>query len=180
VPFLAEILTVSNHHPFIDLDTKFKQDDLHPDLPRNFEDTYNRYQHLIYYTDKALGQFWDRFRQSRFYNNTVVVISGDHGIWLFPDEYMKAANDKSTFQYEAYLRLPLTIYFPGKTFSGETNTVMSQVDIAELLMHYLGINAPRAFQTKLDKLRVENLLQQDNTEDEFDQLVITFTTETGP
>lgn len=164
-PFLAEILTVSNHHPFIDLDTKFKQDDLHPDLSLNFNDTYNRYQHLVHYTDKALGRFWDRFSQSRFYDNTVVVISGDHGIWLFPDENINAARDKSTFQYEAYLRLPLTIYFPGKTFTGETNTVISQVDVPELLTNYLGINAPRAFQSKLDNLRAENLLRQTNTVD---------------
>ena len=165
-PFLAEILTVSNHHPFIDLDKNFKQEDLHPRLPTNFDDTYNRYQHLTYYTDKALGQFWDRFEKSKFYKNTVVVISGDHGIWLFPDEHMKTTDDKSTFQYEAYLRLPLTIYFPDKEFSQEINTVMSQVDVAELLMNYMGVNEGTAFQSKLDQ-RLSEKLVEDKTAGEI-------------
>ena len=166
-PFLAEILTVSNHHPFIDLDKGFDENDLHPDLPRNFDDIYNRYQHLIYYTDKALGQFWKKFEQSKLYENTIVVISGDHGIWLFPDESVHQTQDKSTFQYEAYLRLPLTIYFPDKVFSGPVNMTMSQVDVPELLMNYLDLNPVRAFQSNLDQQKTQQLLNNVNLDKEF-------------
>ena len=159
-PFLAEILTVSNHHPFIDLDKGFKEEDLHPDLPRNFDDIYNRYQHLIYYTDKALGRFWRKFEKSKLYKNTVVIISGDHGIWVFPDEQTKDADDKATFQYEAYLRLPLTIYFPDKEYSGQVNATLSQTDVPELIMRYLGLDTARAFQSRLDTQLVEELLSE--------------------
>ena len=170
-PFLAEILTVSNHHPFVDLDNGFRPENLHPELPRNFDDIYNRYQHLTYYTDKALGQFWQKFEQSKFYKNTVVVISGDHGIWLFPDQALDVADDKSTFQYETYLRLPLTIYFPDKKFSKQVDVTMSQVDVAELLLGYLGYDDIRAFQSNLTKQLTQQLLDENNTATNVDNPV---------
>ena len=162
-PFLAEILTVSNHHPFVDIDTQFKDEDFHPEVPRNLDDTYNRYQHLVYYTDKALGKFWRAFEKSDLYKNTVVVISGDHGIWLFSDEF-ESQTDNATLQYESYLRLPLTIYFPDIEFSSEVDMTMSQVDVPELIINYLGLDDARAFQSNLNEKNISQLLDQNGTE----------------
>jgi len=170
-PFLAEILTVSNHHPFVDLDTVMNEEDLHPDLPRNFDNIYNRYQHLVYYTDKALGRFWRKFEQSKFYKNTIVVISGDHGIWVFPDSGDEFSKDKATFQYEAYLRLPLTIYFPDKEFSKKVNATLSQADVPEMIINYLGLNAARAFQSRLDKKLAEQWLEEGTASEDIDNPV---------
>ncbi len=170
-PFLAEILTVSNHHPFIDLEKAFNDEDLHPDLPRNFDDIYIRYQHLVHYTDKALGQFWRKFEQSKLYDNTVVVITGDHGIWVFPDSLAEISQDKATFKYEAYLRLPLTVYFPDKEFSGQIDATLSQVDVPGLLLHYLGLNENTAFQSRLDPELVEALLDEKLTDNNFNNPV---------
>lgn len=166
-PFIAEILTVSNHHPFIDLETSWDESDFHPGLPRNLDDVYNRYQHLIHYTDTALGEFWQAFKQSPLYENTVVVISGDHGIWVFPEQIEQFAGDRAALEYEAYLRLPLTIYFPGKTFKKPVDVTISQVDVPVLLLDYLGIDYPRAFQSKLGAKEVKQLLNGQPPEPEF-------------
>lgn len=167
-PFLAEILTVSNHHPFVDLDKSFQEDDLHPELPSKLDDLYNRYQHLTYYTDKALGRFWHKFEQSKLYENTVVVITGDHGIWVFPDDLPESSHHKSTFQYEAYLRLPLTIYFPDREFNEPVDVTLSQVDVPALLMNYLGLNSARAFQSRLDRELSLQLLEGNSIHNNVD------------
>ena len=148
-PFFAEILTLSNHHPFVDLENSFREQDFHPGLERRLDDTYNRYQHVIHYTDRALGRFWRAFKRSRLYGNTVVVISGDHGIWLFPEKMTPGRVDEATYLYEVYLRLPLVIHFPDRRFAQPVDMVMSQVDVPEIIAGYLGLPDARTFQSGL-------------------------------
>ena len=146
-PFFAEIMSLSSHHPFFDIENRW---DLHG-YPRQIEgdmkNMYRKYQYVTYYTDKALGQFWDAFAKSPLYNNTIVVIVGDHGIWLFPDGMEEQASEAQL--YETYTRLPLTIYFPGKHFTKEISAPLSQVDVPALISAYMGLDDGTAFQSGL-------------------------------
>ncbi len=166
-PFFAEILSVSNHHPFADTELNPKEDYFHPDLPLKTEEIYNRYQHMVNYTDKALGKFWRKFQSSKLYNNTVVVISGDHGIWLFPGDKDYKDSSEALFKYEAYLRMPLTIYFPDKQFTNEIDIKLSQVDVPVIISNYLGLKEATAFQSKLDREIVDQILNDRTTVHNF-------------
>ena len=166
-PFLAEILSVSNHHPFVDMELNPDEDYFHPKLPFNAEDVYSRYQHMTHYTDKALGKFWQEFEKSSLYDNTIVVISGDHGIWVFPDDVNYKPSSEAAFKYETYLRLPLTIYFPGQSFSQEADIELSQIDVPEIITNYMGLKQPRAFQSKLDSSITNQVLSNGSIPNDF-------------
>jgi len=146
-PFFAEIMSLSSHHPFFDIENRWNMDDFPKEIKGDMTNMYRKYQHVTYYTDKALGQFWDKFSKSPLYDNTIVMIVGDHGIWLFPDGMEDHASEAQL--YEAYTRLPLTIYFPGKHYSKEITTPLSQVDVPELIMAYMGLDKGTAFQSGL-------------------------------
>ncbi len=166
-PFLAEILTVSNHHPFVDLQFNPGEDYFHPDLIKKEDDIYNRYLHMTSYTDKALGRFWQRFESSPLYDNTIVVVSGDHGIWLFDTDTNHDPIIEEAVKYETYLRLPLTIYFPGKSYSEVVDIELSQVDVPNIIATYMGLQLPTAFQSKLTKKDIDIVINGGNVAEEF-------------
>lgn len=155
-PFFAEIMSLSSHHPFFDIQNRWDLTGYPKQIQGDMNNMYRKYQHVTYYTDKALGQFWDAFSNSQLYNNTIVVIVGDHGIWLFPDGMEEHASPPQL--YEAYTRLPLTIYFPGKHFSARPALPLSQVDIPMLISSYLGMDHGAAFQSGLTRAQALALL----------------------
>ena len=160
-PFFAEIMSLSSHHPFFDIQKRWDLSGYPQQIQGDMNNMYRKYQHVTYYTDKALGQFWDAFSKSHLYNNTIVVIIGDHGIWLFPDGMEESASAAQL--YEAYTRLPLTIYFPGKRFSKQATTPLSQVDIPALITTYLGMDNETAFQSGLTRQGAQALLDTGQT-----------------
>ncbi|MEQ8425230.1 MAG: LTA synthase family protein, partial [Cyclobacteriaceae bacterium] len=68
-PFFKVIMTQSSHEPF--------------DVPMETvipgEDANSRFLNSAYYTDKSLGEFIDRAKQTDWWKNTLVVITADHG-----------------------------------------------------------------------------------------------------
>ena len=157
-PFFAEIMSLSSHHPFFDIQNRWDLGGYPKQIQGDMNNMYRKYQHVTYYTDKALGQFWDAFTKSHLYKNTIVVIVGDHGIWLFPDGMEARASDAKL--YEAYTRLPLTIYFPGKQFSKEVDAPLSQVDVPALITAYMGMDNETAFQSGLTREEALALLDE--------------------
>ena len=136
-PFFAEIMTLSNHHPFTwDWGIPIPER-LDPDA----EDVNTLFNHGIYYTDYAVGEFWNRFSSSPLAQNTLVVFVGDHGLWLYDQ-----AKDQleEIQQWEAYFRLPLIVAGPGIS-PKQVQEPASQIDVPATIMDWLGHRAPRAF-----------------------------------
>jgi len=69
------------------------------------------------------------------------VITGDHGIWKFPENEEMIPIRKQ----EHYFRVPLLIYAPGIVKPGLFEDVGSQVDIAPTILDILGIRSENAF-----------------------------------
>ncbi len=135
-PFFAEIMTLSNHHPF---DWDYPSNAFVPD--GGYGEEYENYMRGIFYTDYAIGKFIESARGSQWFDNTIFVICGDHGIWLFDKNSEKGPVEKQ----EAYFRVPLVIYAPGLIEPRIVGDVASQVDIAPTLMDILGAKAPNTF-----------------------------------
>lgn len=96
------------------------------------------------YTDRAIRRFFDLARRQSWYENTIFVISSDHG----QREY-SSFHTKNIF---AYSHLPFIIYTPdGSIEPGVVkNTPMSQIDIAPTLLDLAGYSKPYiAFGTSL-------------------------------
>ncbi len=69
-PFFTSLFTLSNHEPF--------------DIPEEYvfgkSNGDEEYMSAAHYTDKYLGKFIDRLKQSEVWENTLVVLLADHGV----------------------------------------------------------------------------------------------------
>lgn len=67
-PFFNAFFTLSSHEPF----------DV-PDKIIKGESTKNKFLNTALYTDKQLGLFMDKLKQSEWWDSTLVIITADHG-----------------------------------------------------------------------------------------------------
>jgi phosphoglycerol transferase MdoB-like AlkP superfamily enzyme len=134
-PFFAEIMTLSNHYPF---NFNYTSNDT---APAAGTEEYDNYMRGIYYTDYSIGKFMERVRDSEWFGRTIFIITGDHGIWMFPDKTTKGPIEKQ----EAYFRVPFLIYAPGIVEPGRFTDVASQVDVAPTILDILGMRARNSF-----------------------------------
>jgi phosphoglycerol transferase MdoB-like AlkP superfamily enzyme len=135
-PFYAEILTLSNHFEF---DWDYPTRDETP--PAIGGKLYRDYTGGVYYTDYALGRFIAAARERDFFDNSIFVITGDHGVALFPDS---DAIDRIRVR-EIASRVPFILYAPGIIKPSVNSRPASQVDIAPTVLDLLGIREANSF-----------------------------------
>ena len=146
-PFFAEILTLSNHYPYLwDWQVEFPPElALPPDFDKESKFVYPGYLQGMYYTDMALGRFWRKFKASELYDQTLVVIVADHGIWTFDRKLQKAKGLEAEFRRnETYFRVPL-LFHAADLKPGAIETPVSQVDVAPTVLDYLQLERANAF-----------------------------------
>jgi len=133
-PFFLQITTLSNHYGSDDFPVQM-------DTPKTPDARYQRYLEGTAYTDAAIGQFLDKFFASELSRKTIVVVTGDHGLWLFPHEV------KDYFQrIIMYFQSPLCIWGPDDVVTpGQYDTIGSHVDIAPTLLNMLNIRSCNTF-----------------------------------
>lgn len=111
-PFMLSMLTVTAHHDY----------NLQGYTPTDFVDDplLNRYLNGLHYQDRFVGKVIDMFKQMGLYEDTVFVITGDHGEGF--GEHRLYQHDNTI--YEEGVRIPLLIHDPrkeGKTIDGPAN-----------------------------------------------------------
>jgi phosphoglycerol transferase MdoB-like AlkP superfamily enzyme len=136
-PFFAEIMTLSNHWKF---DSDYPTIPKTPKVRGNAD--YVNYSRGIYYADYALGKFFDAVRKSKLYDNTVFILTGDHGIWYFPDQI---TTTNEVWKKELYFRNPCIIWSPKLLKPQVIETLASQLDIAPTLLDLLNIQVTNSF-----------------------------------
>jgi len=82
-PVFINHYTISSHTPFTDRPQWYDEMDK-PDFSALYEgeeyaDDIKNYLEMRYFTDMAIGEFLDRMQQEGVLNDTIVVITGDHG-----------------------------------------------------------------------------------------------------
>ncbi|SFK54572.1 uncharacterized sulfatase [Halobacillus dabanensis] len=135
-PFYSKMITLTNHYPFT-----LPEDKKYIEEGETGSGTLNRYFQTIRYQDEALKQFVEEFKNSDLYEDTILVIYGDHfGISENHQKAMGEYLDKEINDYEQFQlqRVPLLIY--GKGIDAEKNhTVGGQIDLRPTLTNLLGI-----------------------------------------
>jgi lipoteichoic acid synthase len=137
-PFYTKFLTLSNHFPF-------EMDPEDTDFPAG--ETGNKvvdhYFQAAHYMDEAIEQFFNDLKASGLYDNTVVVMYGDHyGISENHNEAMAQVLgvEEITPAISAGLqRVPLLIHVPGVD-GGVQSQFGGQVDVRSTILHLLGID----------------------------------------
>ncbi|MEE2672807.1 MAG: LTA synthase family protein [Myxococcota bacterium] len=140
-PFFAEIMTLSNHHPF--------DHDYGVEAPAGIADVdstqhYRDYLRGVHFTDHAIGKFFEIVRSAPWFDNTLFVILGDHSIRSYP-----SAPDGSPYgpvlQTEIYFRGGLILHGPGWLPAERRDVLGSQIDLAPTILDLLDIRGDNSF-----------------------------------
>jgi phosphoglycerol transferase MdoB-like AlkP superfamily enzyme len=91
----------------------------------------------IHNYDNAFGKFWEYFRRSDLYANTIVVFTADHAHFQGRD-FVKLVGNQSDYQYYFVDKIPLLIYHPGLKLPPSFDAdFASSIDLAPTIAHLL-------------------------------------------
>jgi len=88
----------------------------------------------ITYCDKAIGMLMDKLKELGLYDNTVVVFTVDHG--NFGGNFGLIGKTKAF--YDALVRIPLIIHFPGMDGGNIYKAQLENIDVMPTVMEYMG------------------------------------------
>jgi len=140
-PFFAEIMTLSNHHPFShDYDLAF------PEAMDEVRGNQHYRDHLkgMYYTDHAVGRFLEDARTRPWFGRTLFVILGDHAVRAYPPP-KRGVTLGPVLESEIYFRGHLILYAPGHLAPGTRDVLGSQIDVAPTILDILGVRTDNSF-----------------------------------
>ncbi|WLC58523.1 LTA synthase family protein [Leuconostoc carnosum] len=154
-PFYAKYLTVTNHTPFTldraDLDPEFVTSDTGSALVDNYFVTNH-------YLDEAVKEFFTYLKKSGLYDNTMVVMYGDHyGIPNTDAKYLASVLGKDSDKWgdldNANLqRVPFIVHIPGMKKGYIDHQFGGEIDVAPTIEHLLGISTKSYIQLGQDLL----------------------------
>ncbi|HHT65984.1 MAG TPA: LTA synthase family protein [Clostridiales bacterium] len=140
-PFYAKLITLSNHFPF-------PYDESSQPFPQadTADESVNGYFAASNYADQALQEFFSYLKESGIYENSMIVLYGDHyGIsdsrnkdlapllGRDPDSWSELDNIQMR-------RVPFIIHIPGCSIGFESSVYAGQIDILPTVLHLLGID----------------------------------------
>lgn len=137
-PFYAKLITLTNHFPF-DLDDEDRTLEQYDSSSR----TLNQYFPTVRYMDEAIEQFFMQLKLSGLYEDSIIVIMGDHdGISANHNKAMAQYLNKeeiTAYDYMQLQRVPFFIHIPGYEEGERMDKIAGQVDIKPTLLRLLGI-----------------------------------------
>ncbi len=121
------------------------------ELASNITLIKNRYLNAVHHLDSQFARVFEHLRQNKLLENTIVIVTGDHG-----EEFMEHGfwGHNSTFS-EQQVRPPLVLWIPGAQ-PAVHDKLTSHMDIAATLMPRLGvINPPHDYTVGIDLLSAQ-------------------------
>ncbi|GIO33035.1 hypothetical protein J2TS6_41760 [Paenibacillus albilobatus] len=140
-PFYAQIISMSAHHPFTIPANKYKME-----LPERYQGTFvGDYIRAQNYADYALGLFIDDLKQKGLWDDSLIVIYGDHmGLPIYSLDHDDKALMKEIYgheySYTDMLNIPLIIAGSGVSHEQIREEVGGQTDIMPTVANLLGIS----------------------------------------
>ena len=157
-PFYANLITLTNHTPFSDvdlldeLDTTLKVNIDGQIVERDYIDgtVLGNYFRSVHYEDAAIGEFILELDEAGLLENTVIVIYGDHDARIGEEYYnyfynydpytdtVLNSNDEgyilyNEYTYELNRKVPLIIWTKDKEYNMEIDTPMGMIDVMPTL-----------------------------------------------
>ncbi|MDO4902780.1 MAG: LTA synthase family protein [Limosilactobacillus sp.] len=153
-PFYAKFITVTNHFPYTlddeDKDSNFQTTD-------TGDDNVDNYFVTAHYLDQSLQEFFNYLKKSGLYENSLIMIYGDHyGISNSENTSLasvlgKNSDDWTDFDNAQLQRVPLMFVIPNSGGQGKIyHTYGGEVDVLPTLLHLLGISTHRYIQFGTD------------------------------
>ncbi|TFB19280.1 LTA synthase family protein [Filobacillus milosensis] len=137
-PFYSFVVALTSHHPYYNIPSKYYDLDTKP-----FDGTiFAHYLHSAHYVDYAVGQLVDKMKKEGLWENTVLVVYGDHDSGIeFTEKHAKALGmDTDPVSLKNVQdKVPFIIRIPGMEDQGRTfDQSVGMIDVAPTLLHVLG------------------------------------------
>lgn len=137
-PFYAKFITLTNHTPF-----ELDEEDRSIDPYNSGSSIVNNYFPTVRYLDESIEAFFDHLKESDLYDDSIIVIMGDHdGISAHHNRAMAQYLDEDEITpYDNALlqQVPFIVHIPGHDEGEVISKVTGQVDIKPTLLHLVGI-----------------------------------------
>lgn len=131
-PFFANLFTISSHSPY----------DFPGDRPfKNFE-LEKDFVNSVYYTDKCLGEFFEKAKQSDYWDSTLFIVLADHS------HNSPLNHPIQSFNYHKIPLLFLGGALKEEFKNNKSNKLCSNVDIASTMLKQLKMPANKFFWSK--------------------------------
>ncbi|HIA06819.1 MAG TPA: LTA synthase family protein, partial [Flavobacteriales bacterium] len=118
-PFASCFVSISSHNPYV--------------VPNRYDQVFEGgplpIHQSIQYADYALGKFFQTAAQSKWFENTLFVITADHSAQAEDAYYMNRVGMYS---------VPLLFYHPSSKLKGVSMRVTQHTDILPSVLDYLG------------------------------------------
>jgi len=129
-PFLAQLITLSSHDPYVLLNNR-----IYLKAPKDCPPEMGRYLNAIHYVDKCLGMFVEGLRKNGVLDKSILIISGDHDATKqHPGEWKKYAEKQWNTGIN---QTPLIIV--NSPMKKVYTPVAGQIDVYPTLLDMLGL-----------------------------------------
>ena len=116
------------------------------------EEVRHHYAACVSYADAQVGKLIESLKQSGTYENTIIILWGDHG-WNLGEHAIWGKHSL----FEESLRSPLIIQYPGNITKGsKSKAIIETVDIFPTLCELSGVDIPQFAQGKSLKTILDN------------------------
>ncbi len=137
-PFYSFMITLSSHYPY-NIPIGYRYIEL---LPEHEGTLFGLYIEAMRYVDKALETLFIELKESGLYENSIVVMYGDH--MGLPNYDWQSKQFMSEFLGHEYyendvFKVPLIIHAPNAVESQTVSVTGGHVDVLPTLLHLLGI-----------------------------------------
>jgi len=138
-PFYSFILTLTSHYPYV-LDDSL----ISLELKEEDADTqFGNYLQAVHYTDEAIGEFIEQLKEKGLYEDSIIVLYGDHhGLNCTDEDNNERMSDflGCTYDYDTMLNVPLIINIPGTEVHETITTVGGQVDFLPTIANIMNLD----------------------------------------
>ncbi len=183
-PYMGTMITLSNHTPFSDTDKygEFKVSLTGKDAnKKEVEYPYlegtklGNYLKSVHYADKAFGEFVENMKKEGLWENTVLVVYGDHDARLPKKDFIRMYNyDKETngilakedenyfdfdsYQYELNRKTPFIIWTQERQMKKTVHNVMGMYDVQPTLGNMFGFTNQYALGHDIFDIKGNNIV----------------------
>lgn len=143
-PFFSFMITLTNHIPY-ELDPSLATLSLRE---RDKGTTFGNYLQTVRYTDEAFGELIQYLKDNDMYDNTMIVIYGDHqGMNMNTPSVKRKMSEflGKEYNYDEMLKVPLIIHIPGLGEAKTIDTVGGEVDIMPTIANLMDVEVGQPF-----------------------------------
>jgi len=143
-PYFIDIIAASSHTPFKLEGIKDREEKVTIDVGKYKDTAFGNYLESMNYMDYAFGIFIEKLKEIEVYDDTVILIYGDHyGVKMYDEEFIEFLGENKEnynnirMQYE-FSNVVCGIHIPGAN-CGKVDYPVSKIDIKQTLVNLSGI-----------------------------------------